>query len=413
MKIILAHKFWRTLSGAEMYFHDVVRILKSNGHDVRVFTTNYNAEGGIDEKTSDPNVIYGIPNNYLRGNFITRILNLPSIIYSKPNKLAFGELIDDFKPDVVHCFSLNVALSPSLLDACREKGVPVVMSCNDYKHICTNYRLYHHGKICTDCKGGKLYMPVVNNCCKHSFAFSVASSIEAYVHEYKNILRKNIHTFSYESEFMRNITDEFWEGKKHNSYLLGKPFHAPAYQPHYDHEDYLLYIGRLSDEKGVDILLRAMKLVPHAKLKIVGTGPYKELLENLAKELELQNVEFMGSKWGDEAKDFIRKCRFVVIPSLWYENFPYVITETYALGKALIGSDRGGIPENIVPGETGYVYPADDFTKLAEYIQTMWNNEERTIEMGKIAKQKVDAEFNDTVFYQKLLKLYDGLRLIT
>jgi glycosyltransferase involved in cell wall biosynthesis len=411
MRIILAHKFWRTLSGAEMYFHDVVRILKTNGHEVKIFTTNYNAEGGIDDKTEDPSVVYGHPTNYLHGGFAKRMFNLPEIIYSKANKNAFKDLIDSFKPDVVHCFSLNIVLSPSLLDACREKGIPVVMSCNDYKHICTNYRLYHHGKVCTDCKGGKLYKPMVNNCCKHSFAFSVASSLEAMDHERRDLFRRNIHTFSYESEFMRNITDEFWKGKKHHSYLLGKPFHAPAYQPYYNHDNYLLYIGRLSDEKGVDVLLRAMQLVPEAKLKIVGTGPYKTYLEDLSKKLGLNNVEFMGSRWGDAAKDFIRKCRFVVIPSLWFENFPYVITETYALGKALIGSDRGGIPENIVPRETGYVYPADDFNKLAEYIRVMWNDEARTIEMGKIAKQKVDAEFNDTVFYQKLLKLYNQMLL--
>ena len=183
----------------------LARILKSNGHDVKIFTTNFNAEGGIDKKSDDPNVVYGFPKNYLHGGLISRMKNLPSLIYSKDNKKAFDMLLASFQPDVIHCFSLNIALSPSLLEACKERNVPVVMSCNDYKHICTNYRLYHHGKVCTDCKGGKLYMSVINNCCKHSFAFSVASSIEAYVHESKDIFRKNIHTFSYESNFMLNI----------------------------------------------------------------------------------------------------------------------------------------------------------------------------------------------------------------
>ncbi|MBL0052896.1 MAG: hypothetical protein IPP29_15965 [Bacteroidetes bacterium] len=101
-----------------------------------------------------------------------------------------SKLLSEFKPDIVHCFSLYIVLSPSILDACREANIPVVMSCNDYKHICTNYRLYHHGKICMECEGGKLYMPIINNCCKHSFAFSVASSIESMVHEFLNIHRK-------------------------------------------------------------------------------------------------------------------------------------------------------------------------------------------------------------------------------
>lgn len=409
MKIILVHKFWRTLSGAEMYFHEVVRILKSNGHDVRVFTTNFNAEGGIDEKTTDPTVVYGHPNNYLRGSFIKRAPVLLSMIYSKPNKNQFAELIDTFKPDLVHVFSLNIVLSPSLLDACREKGVPVVMSCNDYKHICTNYRLYYDGKVCTDCMGGKLYKPMLNNCCKHSFAVSVASSIEAYTHEYRNILRKNINTFCFESIFMLDITKRFWKSKDYHSYLLGKPFNSPAYTANYTDKNYLLFIGRLSDEKGADVLLRAMHLVPEANLKIVGTGPYQERLQNMVTELGLTNVEFTGSKWGDAAKEYISNARFVVIPSLWYENFPYVIAESYAMGKPVIGTNRGGIPENIVHDVTGYVYQPDDYMILSQHIRTLWNDKEKCVQMGKAAKQKADTEYTDVVFYKRILSLYQSL----
>lgn len=409
MKIILVHKFWRTLSGAEMYFHEVARILQNNGHEVRMFTTNFNAEGGIDNKVSDTKVIYGQPNNYLRGSFIKRVPTLLKMIYSKPNKELFADLIDSFKPDLVHCFSLNIVLSPSLLDACKEKGIPVIMSCNDYKHICTNYRLFYNGKLCTDCKGGKLYKPMINNCCKYSFAVSVASSIEAYVHEYKNIIRKNIHTFCFESKFMLNITKEFWLDKEYNSYLLGKPFNSMSYKANYNDDNYLLYIGRLSDEKGVDFLLKAMQFVPEAKLKIVGTGPFKEYLEKMVTDLKLLNVEFIGSKWGEAAKEYIQKSRFVVIPSIWYENFPYVIAETYAMGKPIIGSNRGGIPENIDHGITGYIYEAEDYSKLSEYIRELWNNKEQTLEMGRQAKHKADLEYNDEVFYQRLIKLYQRI----
>lgn len=389
-----------------MYFHDVVRILKANGHTVKIYTTNFNAEGGIDEKVDDPDVVYGTAVDYLRGGSVEKMMRLPQIIYSKKNKEEFAQLIKEFKPDVVHVFAIYVTISPSILEACREAGVPVVMSCNDYKHICTNYRLYHHGKICTDCKGNRFYKAVTNNCCKHSIAFSIASSIEAYEYERRNIFRSNVSVFSFESNFMLNITKDFWGHHTHTSYLLGKPFDATQYEPHPETENYLLYIGRLSDEKGVDVLLRAMQLVPEANLKIVGTGFYEEYLRKLSEELKLKNVSFEGSKWGDEAKDFIRNSKFVVIPSLWHENFPYVVTECFALGKAIIGSDRGGIPENIIPGETGYVYPADDFKKLAEWIRLMWTENEKSVSMGLNAKKLVDENFNDLTFHKKLLSLY-------
>ncbi len=410
MKVLLVHKYWRTLSGAEMYFHDVERLLRAQGHQVKIFTTNFNCEGGIDEKEIRDDVIYGEPVNYLHGSMASRITNLPALIYNKKNKALMSKLLSEFKPDIVHCFSLYIVLSPSILDACREANIPVVMSCNDYKHICTNYRLYHHGKICMDCKGGKLYMPIINNCCKHSFAFSVASSLESMVHEFLNIHRKNIHTFLFESKFMLNTTREFWgTEKKYNLEFLGKPFHAPTYQAHPDCEDYILFMGRLSDEKGVEVLLNAMKLVPEAKLKVVGRGPHEQSLKELAQTLELKNVDFAGSIWGDAAKDQIRNSRFVVLPSLWHENFSYVITETFALGKALLGSDTGGTPENIIPNKTGNVYPAHDHTKLAEHIRNMWNDKEGTRQMGMNAKKLVDENFNDTVFSKRLNEIYTNV----
>lgn len=406
MKILLVHKFWRKLSGAEMYFHDVVRILKQQGHTVKIFTTNQNAEGGVDEKEQNNEIVYGHTVDYLHGSMFQRVFKLPELIYSKKNKELFSQLLNDFQPDMVHVFAIYVTLTPSILEACTEKNIPVVMSCNDYKHICTNYRLYHHGHVCTDCKGGKIYSAVVNNCCKHSLAFSVASAAEAYVHYAKNIFRKNITTFLFESKFMMNITDEFWGKDTYRSKLIGKPFHAPAFEPTFDHDNYLLFIGRLSDEKGINILLNAMQLVPEAQLKIVGTGNERETLEKLCATLNLKNVEFAGSKWGDEAKQMMRRSRFVVIPSLWYENFPYVITESYALGKAIVGSNMGGIPEYIKEGVTGHVYPSTDHQKLAEIIRNMWNNEKNTVQMGMNAKKYADENFNDTVFYRNLMDAY-------
>ena len=405
MKILLVHKFWRKLSGAEMYFHDVIRILKLQGHTVKIFTTNLNAEGGTDEKENNDEIVYGFPVDYLHGSLAKRVLKLPEIIYSNKNKTAMAKLLDEFQPDIVHVFAIYVTLTPSILEACKEKNIPVVMSCNDYKHICTNYRLYHHGHVCTDCKGGKLYSPVSNNCCKYSLAFSIASAAEAYVHYIKNIFRKNVNVFCFESKFMVNITHEFW-GDTFKWKLIGKPFHAPAYVPTYDYDDYLLYIGRLSDEKGINILLKAMQLVPEAKLKIVGTGNEKENLEKSAADLRLKNVEFAGAKWGDEAKQIIRHARFIVIPSLWHENFPYVVTEAYAIGKALIVSDKGGLPEYTFEGVTGHVYPSDDFKKLSELIRLMWDNPDETAQKGKNAKKYADENFNDAVFYEKLMNAY-------
>jgi glycosyltransferase involved in cell wall biosynthesis len=251
-----------------------------------------------------------------------------------------------------------------------------------------------------------LYSSVLNNCCKHSFAFSAASCIEAYVHERKNIYRANVNTFLFASRFMMNITNEFWGEKTHHSLAIGNPFNASAFTANFDHDNYVLFIGRLSDEKGVDVLLRAMQHVPEAQLKITGTGPEKANLEKLKDELNLKNVEFTGAKWGDDARRMIQRARFIVIPSRWHENFPFVIFESYSMGKAVVGTDRGGIPELIFEGETGHVYAADDAQRLSELIRMMWNDEKGTIQKGMNAKKYADENFNDTVFYKKLMDAY-------
>jgi len=345
MKVLLVHKFWKKIGGAEMYYQDTIRILKKYGHDVHAFSTMYDSGGGKDVFNVDDSVTMGHAPEYLKGDVVQKIRNIPETIYSKKNKKIFRDLLIRLQPDIVHVFAIYVTITPSILEVCSELGIPVVMSCNDYKHICPNYRLFHHGKICEDCKGGKFYKAITNNCCKHSIGVSMVSALESYVHEKRDIYRKNTSAFLFESDFMLQKTKEFWSDHDVNLKFLGKPFDATAYTRATGFGDYLLFIGRLSDEKGVDILLKAMQKVPQAKLKIAGSGSWEAHLKKISSELMLNNVEFLGAVHGEELQNLIAHSRFIVVPSLWYENFPYVMTETFALGKAIIGSDKGGIPE--------------------------------------------------------------------
>lgn len=317
-----------------------------------------------------------------------------------------SRLIHDFKPDIVHFFATHIRLTPSVLDACRKYRVPVVMSCNDAKHICPNYMLYHHGNICEECKGGRFYRAVVNKCSKNSLVFSVASSIEAYSHAAMNIYRKNINRFLFASEFMAHKTEEFWGKDTFKWNLLRNPFNSTTYNLQETCGDYLLYFGRLTDEKGVDVLIKAMKLAPHVHLRIVGDGPRLAALELLVKTQGIPNVTFLGPKWGAELNAILKDARFVVVPSVWHENFPYVILQSFAFGKAVIGTNRGGIPELIKHGEYGFIYPAQDADALANYISTLWNDPSRASDMGKAAKKWTDEEFNDNKFYNNLITIY-------
>ncbi len=237
--------------------------------------------------------------DHKNGGILSKATRLPSVIYNRDAKAAFARLIADFKPDVVHAFAIYVRLTPpSILDAAREAGVPVVLSCNDYKHICANYKLFHHGRTCDDCLGGRFTSVLKNRCCHGSTALSAASMVEAMVHERLDIWRKNVDIFLFASRFMARKTEEFWGGKGRVQVdFLRNPFDARKYHvPAHVGGDYFLYFGRLINEKGVDVLMEAARLRPEARVVVVGDGPDLANLETQA--ASIVNVDVVGPAWG-------------------------------------------------------------------------------------------------------------------
>ncbi len=404
MRVLLVHKFFHTTGGAEVFFFETARILQKYGHEVALFSTN-----NKDNYPSLYSSYFVDPPDFMSGSLVQKVKSIQKIIYSKEAKSKLNRLIKDFKPDIVHVFAMFTHLSPSILEACTENSVPVVLSCNDYKHICPNYKLYHHGKLCDACKMGHFYHSIVNRCCQDSYLFSIASCIEATVHRYLNIVKKHIHTFLFASEFMARKTEECWGKESFCWEKLHNPFDSTKYCPSEEYADYFLFFGRMVEEKGVHILLKAMQYASSTRLILVGDGPEFHNLQKLAINLCLKNVEFVGPKWSQELDDLLRLARFVVVPSIWHENFPYVIVQAFAMGKAVIGTDRGGIPELIVDGEFGYIYPAESPESLGEKINLLWHNPQLTAEMGKKAKKYADSVFNDNVFYDTLMYIYHGV----
>ncbi len=392
--------------GAEVFYHEVGRVLCAHGHEVAYFSA---ADGKMKTVWND---YFPLVAGYNHGNLLSKAASFGSMVYNRNANKAMARLIQDFKPDIIHAFAIYVQLTPAILDAAREVGVPVVMSCNDYKHICPNYKLYHHGKICEECKGGRFYRSIVNRCCHDSIVYSIASTVEAYAHNWINIYRKNVHTFLFASEFMARKTENFWGKGSFRWGLLRNPFDKVRHRIEGTVGDYALYFGRLIDEKGVDVLLEAAVLVRNLAIVVVGDGPDREKLEFQADQLGLYNVRFVGSKWGNELNNWLCDCRFVVVPSLWHENFPYVIFQAFAAGKPVIGSNRGGIPELIEHGVRGFIYDSTDPNELASAMRILRDSSDEEIEeMGEKARGFVESEFNDDRFYARLMDIYGGVLL--
>ncbi len=400
MRILLAHKFFKYYGGADVFFFEVGRVLEENGHQVAYFSTEDD-----DNLDSEYSKFFIKAPDFKESGILNKIKAFIKIPYNIEAKNKFSDLIDDFQPDIIHVFNIITQISPSILDAAKKKNIPIVISFNDYKHICPNYKLFHHGKICEACKGGKFYNAVINKCSHDAISYSVASSIESYIHRWLNIYKKNIDLFLFASDFMAHKTIEFW-GDNFKWGKLLNPFKIPNKSVLNNKGAYGLYFGRLIDEKGVDVLIEALKLTPQVPFKIVGDGPDFEKLINIAKLNNLHHVEFTGAIWGEQLEKIIENSKFVVVPSIWHENFPYVVLQAFAASKPVIGSNRGGIPELVKENERGTVYNPIDPVELANKINSYYNDDELCYQLGQNARKYIEDNFNDEVFYNQLINNY-------
>jgi len=400
MRVLLAHKFDAVAGGAEVFFHETARILRERGHSVHSFAT-----GEPSASTEDITLVRAPA--YDSPSLAQRLRAAPKVIYNRAAKAAFGAVIDRFAPDLVHAFHVHVHLSPSILAAARERGLPVVLTCNDYKHICPNYKLFHHGRICMDCERGVFLNAVRNRCCHESLLVSAMSAAEAYIHDRLGVYRDMVDTYTFSSAFMDEVTARFWRDRvPFRSRRLLNPFDSRKFAAEPDYEDYALFFGRFADEKGVDAILDAAARIDGFPVRIVGAGPLEAHLTARAAREGLDNVTFLGPRWGEALDAVLRPAGMVLVPSVWHENFPYVINQSFAYGRPVIGSARGGIPELVAHERRGLVYDPEDPDALAACIRRLARDPALRRSLGTEAKRYSDETFNDDAFYAQLQAIY-------
>jgi glycosyltransferase involved in cell wall biosynthesis len=401
MRVALAHKLFRVTGGAEVFFRETERVVRENGNETLMIAT-----GTPEDVAGHDNVLLLDAPKYDSPGLLDKVTSLPPAIYDLGKKRRIKAALADFRPDIVHIFAMNVHISPAVVLAADELDIPIVGTFNDYKHICPNYKLFHHGKICFDCRGQRFWQAVRNRCCKDSRALSIASMAEAYVHDAMDVYGRFDH-FTFSSRFLADTTRAFWSDREISWSRLLNPFDSVKYVPSPDYDAYGLYFGRLIDEKGVDRLVSAAAAIDGFQIRIVGDGPDLEKLRAQAAGLGLTNVSFLGAKWGAELDDILARARFVVVPSIWHENFPYVINQSFALARPVIGADRGGIPELVSHDERGLVFDPDDIASLSTAIRRLAGDVPLARRLGMAAKHWSDATFRDQTAYVDVLHAYE------
>lgn len=402
------NKFWRVRGGSERYIFELSRMLTDRGHEIIPFAvedpanepSRYSTLFVSPVELSDP---YRMP-------LWKRIGTAKRILHSRESASRIAILSDLSEPDVAHLHNIYHHLSPSILKPLVERGIGVVMTIHDYKLLCPALRYYNDGQVCEKCHPLHYASCVSGRCVQGSRAASALCALEMFVHDATKAYTGRIDRFIAPSRFVAGKLLE--RGLPSEQVAVIPNFVDPErWTPGEDGDgSYVLFSGRLSHEKGVETLVRAMAGLPEIPLKIVGSGMLETSARQLARELGATNIEFTGFKSEKEVRRLVQESRFICTPSEWYENAPMSVLEAFACGKPAVASRIGGIPEMVREGETGLLAEAGDAGDLRDAISRLWEQPELVREMGGNARTLVETDYSPATHYDKIISTYQQVK---
>lgn len=417
MVVLQVNKFFWLKGGSERYFFTVSEELENRGHQVVHFSMDH-----PDNRPSPHSQYFVSQKNYdTRVGALETISHGFSFVRSREAAKKIRALVRDHRPDVAHLHNIYHQLTPSIIAALDEAGVPVVMTLHDYKLVCPNYSHFTDGGYCYRCRGGRYYQATLSRCSGESIARSALLSVEAYWQRFSRVYGR-VDRFIAPSRFMRDhITQSAADVGIHADRVVHVPGFCPPEEVGTELTDresallddlperYVLYFGRVSVEKGLGTLLRAAEQLDRVPFVICGDGPLRETLENTVIEKKLENVRFTGYVNKPVLERIVKRSVAVVLPAIWPENAPFTVIEAAAAGVPLIVSDMGGLPE-MADVVSGLVFPHGDAGELTRSVAGLWENPEAARERGEAGRKGAIEYYDRTRHMESLERIYDEVR---
>jgi glycosyltransferase involved in cell wall biosynthesis len=398
VKILQANKFYFRNGGSETVMFQERDYLLQTGHDVVAFSMQ-----------DDRNLASGYLQHFVEGQnyrvgdaIFEKLKSAISLVHSSDAVKSISALIRATQPDLMHCHNIYHQLSPSIIGAAKKLGVPVVLTLHDSKLVCPVYNRLRDEKPCSLCLDGDFGNVVKHRCADGSLGKSILLFAEATIQRWMQNYEK-VDVFIAPSRFMQEAISHRISSDKIR--LLYNGVDTNAIQVCDDDDGYVLYLGRLSAEKGVRTLLETHKASSHAwPIIVAGTGPLSDEYKR-----DYPDAQFVGHVSGNRLMDIIKRAAAVVVPSECYENCPMSVLEAMAYGKPVVGSRMGGIPELVEDGETGLLFEAGNSGQLGEQISKLMSAPELRRKMGQCARSLVEQKFSLETHNQGLLEIYESL----
>ena len=400
MKILLINKFFFSFGGSETAFFQAAQLLRDRGHQVIFFSMDHPRNRAARES---PHFVRRVDFERM-GGWKEKARAVKRILFGHDAQASLDELLRVEKPDIAHLHNIYHHLSPAIIATLKRHKVPVVMTLHDYKVVCPNYKMFVRGRTCERCRGSRYFWCLLGKCVKNDPLKSLVCSLEGLLHgrTYARVDR-----FISPSRFLiAKVKDMGFNGRCVYIPNFFAPAHVePAGGPLAPR---VLFFGRLVEEKGISLLIEAMEGIP-ARCLIIGDGPGKAALQAQAAQRPAARIRFLGHQPGGVLQKAIRRSSLVVVPSLWYENNPFAIIESFSLGIPVVAARIGGIPELVIDRETGLLFAAGSSADLREKIALLLKDPGLGRTLAANARLHLERNFNASGHYEKLLALYREL----
>lgn len=383
-RILMAHDFYRLPGGEDESFRAELAMLQQHGHDVATYTRS-------NDEIDTPDLI-------------SRARLFAETIWSTRSYQEISRLIEEQRPQVAHFQNTFPLISPSAYDACRAHDVPVVQSLRNYRVVCANGLFLRQGRPCEDCLGKVVPWPaVVHTCYRGSRLETTAVAAMLAYHRAVRTWESRVDVYVALTEFGRG---KFIEAGIPPEKIIVKPNFLADPGPGPGDGAYALFVGRLSDEKGIRLLLRAWTQLSNVPLRIVGDGPLEAFARGYIEGNKL-NAIMLGRLPQGGVMQAIKASAFVVFPSLCYESFGRTIVEAFACGKPVVGTRNGAAEELIEHGATGLHFAWNDPDDLATQVRWLWEHRADLLRMAGRARQEYLLRFTPARNYGSLMAIYD------
>jgi glycosyltransferase involved in cell wall biosynthesis len=403
-RLLAINNYFYRRGGAESVFLDHIDLFAAAGWEVVPFAMRHPAN--LPSAWSDyfvSEIEYGGA-----GGPLTKIRQAAKVVFSLEARRNIRALIGRAPPTVAHAHNVYHHISPSIFGALKAEGVPLVMTAHDLKVACPAYKMLSRGRVCERCQGGRIHNVLLHRCVKDSAVVSGLVLLETLVHRSFGLYRDTIDRLIAPSRFYRDKLVE-WGWDAGRIAYIPNCIDADQYAPVHPESDYFVYAGRLAPEKGLATLVRAAAL-SRQRLVLAGSGPEEPALRKLAVEVDA-DIAFTGHLDKPELKRLIGEARALVLPSEWYENAPISLLEAYALGRPVIGTRIGGIPELVADGQTGLLVEPGDAAMLAEALTALAGfSPTMRAAMGATGRDWVTREFSPDNYRDRTMALYEALR---